>query len=791
MIGRGRVGLVQVLRTSTSAARDKVTALSTVIYHSLAEVAYGLPTQRSRQLRDRDSERSSKLGHWFTPGEAVLIEILTSLLVPSEADKPGMAEVEVLGPKPSTTLGRWIAESESKQIIYSRGLMGIERLVHLWYGQKLQELPPAVQQEFLERVFRRDREARRKLGILGTLAKHAKRLKWVTEGTFEAAELLPVLVEDAHAIFYTSRVSWVWLGFDGPPMPLGYPDPTKPRAMSKSQVSPGLEETVDLLGGPDRSGPKLALPKDSPVDVVVIGSGAGGAVVAKELGEAGAKVVVLEAGRKFDPHRDYPTHREDFEIAAADPFGSENEGRDVFTTAHGRTFDYVRAKGVGGSTLRYVAVSPRLHEADFRVWSEDGVAADWPMTYEDLEPYYSRVEYELGVSGADGDDGNPFGPPRGIPYPTPPHPFNLASRAVKVGADRLGWHMVKEPLAIPSREWGGRPPCIGAGTCEKGCAIKAKSSMDVTFIPKALSSGNVEIRTECMAREIVVGRDGRARGVVYFDKEGGEHRIDARIVVVAGNAVETARLLLMSSSSLFPDGLANSSGLVGKNFMEHLSIFASGRFAQRTDPWRGNPTGGMIQDLYATDSARGFARGWTTLVSGYRKWPLSVARSFPGWGDDHKARVEERFGHTASVASVGEQLPDLRNQVVLDPHLKDCFGLPAPLLINDPRQNDRRMIKAISDSLRTLLEASGASEVKVNRHTPGKSAHYMGTCRMGSDPRQSVVGPLGRAHDVPNLFIADGSVFVTGGAVNPALTISALAMRASEEIIRVAGQLEV
>lgn len=525
----------------------------------------------------------------------------------------------------------------------------------------------------------------------------------------------------------------------------------------------------------------MPLSKDSS-DVIVIGSGAGGGVIAKELGEAGLGVIVLEAGRRYDPYPDYPTHAIDFEVSAGDVFAPKDRRRDLYTSGGTRPFLYCRVKGVGGATLHYHAMSPRLHESDFRVRSEDGVADDWPISYADLEPFYTKVEYELGVSGPDGADANPFEPPRSKNFPTPPHPFNVASRVVKQGADKLGLHLVREPLAIPTKDWNGRPACINAGTCRLGCKISAKSSIDVTYVPKAERTGKVQIRTECMAHTITPGPDGRARSVIYFDSEGQEKEIFARVIVVAGNAVETPRLLLLSKSRLFPDGLANSSGLVGKYFTEHLSVFADGIFSERLDPWRGVPTGGIIQDFYATNAQNAFARGWTISVENDNQWPLATARSVPGWGAEHKARVKEIFGHRVGLATDGEQLPDERNQVRLDPILKDIYGLPVPLLINNHGKNDLAMIDAMSSKLKEILEAAGTKEVSVGQITPGGSSHYLGTCRMGNDPRTSVVNSWGRAHDVPNLFVGDGSVFVTVGAANPALTISALAMRTSEGI---------
>jgi len=526
----------------------------------------------------------------------------------------------------------------------------------------------------------------------------------------------------------------------------------------------------------------LYLKKDN-ADVIIIGSGAGGGVIAKELGEAGLEVVILEAGKRYDPHNDYPTDKIDFEVRAANVFAPKDERRDLYTSGGASHFLYSRVKGVGGSTLHYVAMSPRLHESDFCVRSEDGVADDWPIAYADLEPYYARVEYELGVSGPDGADANPFDPPRSKPFPTPPHEFNLASKIVKRGAGKLGLHLVREPLAIPTKDWNGRPACINAGTCGQGCKISAKSSIDVTYIPKAEATGKVHIRTECMAREITIGHEGKARSVIYFDPDGHEREIYARAIVVAGNAVETARLLLLSTSSRFRNGLANASGLVGKFFTEHLAVFAYGVFSERLDAWRGVPTGGIIQDFYATNQQNSFVRGWTIVVENSPQWPLSVARAVPGWGAEHKNRVKELFGHEVGLASIGEQLPDERNQVTLDPFVKDVYGLPVPRIINNHHENDLAMINAISSSLKEVLEAAGAKEVWVNKCIPGNSAHYMGTCRMGNDPRTSVVDAWCRTHDIPNLFIGDGGVFVTVGAANPALTISALASRTADGII--------
>jgi choline dehydrogenase-like flavoprotein len=354
---------------------------------------------------------------------------------------------------------------------------------------------------------------------------------------------------------------------------------------------------------------------------------------------------------------------------------------------------------------------------------------------------------------------------------------------IRRGAEKLGLHLVREPLAIPTKDWLGRPACINAGTCRLGCKISSKSSIDVTYIPKAERTRRVSILTECMAREITVAPDGRARSVVYFDSEGREEEIFARVIVVAGNAVETSRLLLLSTSHLFPNGLANSSGLVGKRFMEHLSVFSHGISSERVDSWRGVPTGGIIQDFYETNPSNGFARGFVISVENEPQWPLATASMIPGWGAEHKARVKERFGHMVGLASDGEQLPDERNQVRLDPSVTDVYGLPVPQIVNEHGANDLAMINTVSAKLREILEAAGTGSIAVNKIVAGASSHYLGTCRMGDNCRTSVVNSWCRTHDVPNLFIGDGSVFVTGGASNPALSISALATRTAAGII--------
>jgi choline dehydrogenase-like flavoprotein len=735
---------------------------------ALGAALFLIPPRRRALLARRARRRPTGDGTWFTPGEARLVDALACLIVPSTDDVPGAREVEVMGPSVLQQIDRYVAARADRRAVYARGLAAIDELAQRAHGRRFVDLDEDAQKAILYRM-----QARHARHVHPGRSGLARRISWargMLRGASAAAELYGDIVSDTLRAFYTSEVAWLWLGYDGPPMPLGYEAVDVPRPPQR---------VVPLTPSPAAPHRPTAARSDS-ADVVVVGSGAGGAVVAKELAEAGLSVIVIEAGRRFAPLADYLTDRTDFETSARDVFHARDELRDVYTTA-GNTFSYSRVKGVGGSTLHYVGMSPRLHETDFATRTTDGVGDDWPITYEELEPYYTRVEYELGISGPDG--ANPFEPPRSRPYPTPAHPFNLASQTIKRGADKLGLHMVREPLALPSRDWQGRPACVGAGVCSMGCLISAKSSMDVTYVRKAEATGRVDLRTESMAREIELDDKGRATAVVYIGADGREHRVRGRAVVVAGNAVETPRLLMLSQSSRFPDGLANSSGVVGTHFMEHLAVYAFGLFEERVDPWRGTPSGGIIQDTYPTNPGNSFARGWTTLVTANSHWPYSVAERISGWGADHKARVEELFGRYICLATVGEELPDPRNRVVLDPIQKDLYGLPAPCLISEPRTNDLAMIDAMSAGLHELLDASGATEIWGTEYTPGMSSHYLGTCRMGNDPATSVVDRFGRSHDVENLFIADSSVFVTAGAANPSLTISALALRTSEAIV--------
>jgi choline dehydrogenase-like flavoprotein len=518
------------------------------------------------------------------------------------------------------------------------------------------------------------------------------------------------------------------------------------------------------------------------VDACIIGSGAGGGVVAKELSEQGVNVVVLEAGRRFDPLHDYKVARSDWES-----FGRESWEQFTVpaltrvTVSSKFTGAPLEAHGVGGGTLAYLAYAVRMLPDDFRVYSADGVGTDWPITYEELVPYYRQVELELGVSGLAGDPWTPAVEP----YPNPPFEFSYANKIIKRGCDKLGIKLWPTPMARLSRPFDGRPMCVQCGQCKMGCMSTAKSSVDVTYIRKAEATGKVAVRPQSVATRIEVDAQGKARSVIYFDKNGVEHEQKAAVIIVSAGTVQSPRLLLNSKSKIFPDGLANSSGLVGKYFMQHFGFSTAAVFPKRIDSFRGFYGGATSQDFGKTSLTNSFARGWSLELHSGVQGPMEMARyTSLLWGRQLKDYLRQYFGHVAGIGSVGEQLPDERNSVELDSEVKDEYGMPVPRVNFDWRSNEKAMLPAMKRNLREIIDAAGAEEILyIKSSKPGQSVHNMGTCRMGIDPKISVLNSFCQSHDVPNLFVIDGSCFVTGGTANPSLTIHAIAARASEYIV--------
>jgi choline dehydrogenase-like flavoprotein len=519
-------------------------------------------------------------------------------------------------------------------------------------------------------------------------------------------------------------------------------------------------------------------------DVIVVGSGAAGAALTWSLGRRGARVICLEQGTWTRPH-DFASSRHDFEtsLRRGRHCSTPNErGRkeDYPLTAAGdiQPFQIAMANGVGGGTVHWEGHFPRLHPSDFRVRFLDGIADDWPLNYRELEPFYTLNDSRMGISGITGDPANP---PRAT-RTTPPLALGRSGEVIARGFDKLGWHWWPSDNAIISRNWNSRKGCDYRGRCNLGCALRARASVDVAYWPEALRHG-AELRTWARAREITLNAAGRADGVLYYDAAGRLARLRAKVVVVCCNGIGSPRLLLNSRSKLFPNGIGNQEGQVGRNFMIHPSRYVKGVFEEpfEAETFTGNPL--FSHQFYETDRRRSFLRGYSLVV--YRPFgPLSVAwgdvEPVP-WGNGHHNEMRRRFAHTVGIAVMGEDLPEAHNQIELDESRSDSNGIAAARLTYRVGDNTRKMLMHGVQTARQVLEAAGARIIRENPQV-GFFAHLMGSCRMGVDPRNSVVDKWNRVHGISNLFVVDGSSFTTSGAVNPTSTIGALALRAAEGI---------
>ena len=520
------------------------------------------------------------------------------------------------------------------------------------------------------------------------------------------------------------------------------------------------------------------------VDVLIVGAGASGAALAWSLADTRMDILCLEQGDWMDPTA-YPSTGLDWEARGQGDFALSPNTRkrpeDYPVNDAESPIAVSMFNAVGGSTILYAAHFPRLHPSDFRVRSLDGVADDWPLDYATLAPHYAMNDRITGVAGLAGD---PAYPPKEVPLP--PVPLGRLGEKVAAGFNRLGWHWWPSDSAIATREYRGRAPCIHLGPCITGCAQGAKASTDLTYWPAALRRG-VRLRARCRVREILLRPDGMADGVVYFDAEGVERRQRAEVVVLACNGIGTPRLLLNSRSKQFPDGLANRSGLVGRRFMFHPYGMVLGIFDEPLQNTRG-PTGCglMSQEFYETDPSRGFVRGYSfELMRGLGPISTALWGMLTGrvpWGAEHHRAYAELFERTAGLLAICEDLPELENSVTLDPELADDHGIPAPRVHYRLGENSRRMLDHAVARAREVLEAAGARTTYTEAPMRIAGWHLMGTARMGEDPERSVVNAWGRCHDVRNLFIVDGSIFVTAGGVNPTSTIQALALYVADAI---------
>jgi len=503
------------------------------------------------------------------------------------------------------------------------------------------------------------------------------------------------------------------------------------------------------------------------VDAVVVGLGAAGGLILRDLAKAGLDVVGIEAGPFWDPASDFASDElhartlnwQDTRLSTGQNplrFGHNNSGR-----------------GVGGGTVHFTGVFYRFHASDFRTRTLDGVGEDWPITYADLEPYYAKLEEEIKVSGP---REFPWGEFNG-PYPYPVRePISGNAQVFRRGCEALGIRSAVAPLAILSAPYDGRPPCINRGFCNQGCLPNAKFSTLIQHIPQALADG-AEVLSDCMVTRILVGKDGRVSGV-EFVHDGRTYKQEAKLVVVSAFVVETPRLLLNSACKQFPDGLANSSGLVGKYIMPHSGHDVFAKFDEEIRLYKGTPVMAVSQDFYETDPSRGFARGYTLNAHGSRPVELagSLAVNAGMWGKELNDTMRE-WNYYARITMVGEVLPSLSNYVTLSDE-KDEYGMPRALVHFSYGDNDNRLIAHGVETCYQILEAAGGKRAFVIPDT----AHLHGGCRMGTDPRRSVVNQYCQSHDIPNLFVCDASVFVTSGGCNPTETVMAIAARTADYI---------
>ncbi len=501
------------------------------------------------------------------------------------------------------------------------------------------------------------------------------------------------------------------------------------------------------------------------VDLVVVGAGAGGAVLTQRLARAGWRVACLDAGPFWDPDTDWVSDErgahtlywtDPRQVGGSDPvpLGSNNSGR-----------------GVGGSMVHYAGYTPRFHPSDFRTFSNDGVGADWPISYDDLRPFYAALEQELPVAG----DRWPWGDPH--TYPHRPHPVGGNGEIFLRGALAAGIQARVGPVAIPNGRFGNRPHCIYRGFCLQGCKVNAKASPLITHIPDALAHG-AEVRPDSMVSRIVVDqRTGSVTGVEYL-RAGRSHFQRARAVAVAGYSIETPRLLLLSATAQHPKGLGNDQDLLGRYVMVQGAPQTAGRFADEIRMYKAPPPEVSSEQFYETDRTKPYKRGWS--IQNVSPLPITWAEHVAAqghWGAPLREYMRD-YVHWATLGALCEYLPLADNRVTLSGE-QDRHGLPVAHFAYSRCANDQQLTRAATESLEAILKGAGAEEVMtINRY-----AHLVGGARMGADASQGVIDSGHRVFGIPNLYVVDGSALPTQGAANPALTIMALAARAAARLV--------
>jgi choline dehydrogenase-like flavoprotein len=522
-------------------------------------------------------------------------------------------------------------------------------------------------------------------------------------------------------------------------------------------------------------------------DVAIIGSGSGGGSLAWRLSETSTlRIICLEQG-DYALASSFPTNFEDWEIRKESAYSYNPKVRnnlaDYEVDDSQSPIKIANYNGVGGSTVLFSGHFPRMHPSDFKVFELDGIANDWPISYQDLAPYYNLIEKFVEVSGLTGD---PAYPP--IPSLSPPVPLGPMGEMLAKGFNELGWHWWPSYSAINTSNRNSRGKCINLGPCNSGCAQGAKGSVDTVYWPKSLANG-VELRTLAQVTKLNLNHNESAvESVVYRNPDNTEVVIKAKIFVIACNGIGTPRLLLSNKTSRFKSGISNSSGLVGKNLMLHPLGYIEGRVEKNVSSSIG-PQGCCIlsQEFYETDKERDFYRGFTIQVlrsSGPIETTLrGLERRQISFGPTFYSDFKKRFNKTLSFSVIAEDLPEESNQVYLKKQ-SDKFGIPIPAIEYQISENTKRILSFATRSGKRLLKHIGAKDVVAHAPISFAGWHLMGTARMGSSARSSVTDQNGKCHDLENLYIADGSLFVTSGSVNPALTIQALAAYIADGIIK-------
>lgn len=544
-------------------------------------------------------------------------------------------------------------------------------------------------------------------------------------------------------------------------------------------------------------------------DVVIVGSGAGGGMAAYELTKAGARVLLLEAGGPWDNATDSAMFTQPWETdrrggsTPERPFGEHdaciggwNVAGEPFTTAPGTRFNWWRARMVGGRTNHWGRISLRFGPRDFKGKSHDGLGDDWPISYADLKPYYDEVDDLVGIFGSnEGLENHPDGH-----FLPPPEP-RCWERLVKRAADRREITCIPSRLSILTRPLNGRPACHYCGQCNRGCAVHANFSSTNVLIAPALRTGNLTLRTDAMVREVTTGRDGLADGVIYIDKATGEeHKVLARVVVLAASACESARILLNSRSPRHPQGLGNSSGVVGKYLTDTTGTDVGAFIPAMMDTPRHNCDGVGGAHLYMPwwlDNAKlDFPRGYHIEIWGGFGMPgygfMGGIQNYPGgggYGADLKNDYRRYWGATIGFSGRGEMIPNEQSYCELDPQVVDRWGIPVLRFHWEWTDHEYHQVRHMQETFRTLLTDLGATvgpmptrEQGYGISTGGAIIHELGCVRMGSDPNRSVLNAECQAWDCKNLFVADGGPFVSQADKNPTWTILALSMRTSRYI---------